>query len=129
CPLLTDRTMLSVVLRNLLINAVEYAPPGGRVRIETSNRGGDIELRIGNTNATLGDADLPHLFEPFWRKDPARTGGVHAGLGLALVATYCNALGIEIETSLTSPDWFEVRLCIQRRAATSDERHELVSNA
>ena len=124
--LLTDRTMLSVVLRNLIANAVEYAPAGGRVRIESACTEGEIQLRIGNTNATLEKSDLKHLFEPFWRKDAARTGGVHAGLGLALVFSYCAALNIAIETTLATPDWFEVRLRLPMRSSVAQEPAEVV---
>jgi signal transduction histidine kinase len=125
--LLTDRTMLSVVLRNLLANAVEYAPEGGSVRVETIGTPDGVEFRVGNTNASLEQADLKYLFEPFWRKDAARTGGVHAGLGLALVSSYCAALKIGIETSLRASDWFEVHLRAPRESivATTPQEEEV----
>jgi two-component system sensor histidine kinase QseC len=109
----TDQVMLSAVVRNLLNNAIEHSPGDGRVRLEFRRSSTGVELTIGNTtDGTLETTDLPYLFEPFWRKDSARTNGLHAGLGLALAAGYCRALGLSIAPALPSKDWFEMRLTI-----------------
>ncbi len=110
----TDEVMLSIILRNLLSNAVEYTPAGGRIQIAAAPSAAGLELRIANTSTGLEADDLPHLFEPFWRKDPARTGGLHTGLGLAIVAAYCNTLGLKFKPFLNKSEgnitWFEIHL-------------------
>jgi signal transduction histidine kinase len=127
----TDQVMFTAVLRNLLNNAIEHSPPDGEVRIETQRSAGGIELTIGNsTDGKLEPADLPHLFEAFWRKDSARTNGLHAGLGLALVAGYCRSLGFSINAALPSENWFEMRLTIpadQLSAARSAAPAEVIA--
>ncbi len=73
-----DRDQLQLVVTNALDNAIAYATDGTiRLTIEGSR------LRIAN-RTTLDPADAPRVFERFWRGDPARAAGIHAGLGLAL---------------------------------------------
>ena len=50
-------------------------------------------LRVTNIPENLSPADLPHLFDRFWRKDAARTMDGHLGLGLALSRSFARALG------------------------------------
>lgn len=45
-------------------------------------------------------SDVPHLFERFWRKDPARSSGEHSGLGLALVTAYAQQVHFEVAAEL-----------------------------
>jgi two-component system sensor histidine kinase QseC len=106
----TDRRLLEMVLRNLLANAVEYTDADGRIRIVAQ---GSV-LKIGNSATSLQPADLPHLAEAFWRKDAARTGGNHAGLGLSLVTANCQVAGIGLDRTLGDDGWFEVKLSFAR---------------
>lgn len=76
----TDGPLFERLLRLLLENALAYTPPGGYITITAAP--GSLSLTNGPVDLT--PADLPHLGERFWRKDPARTPGTHAGLGLAL---------------------------------------------
>jgi two-component system sensor histidine kinase QseC len=104
----SDRAMLGALIDNLVSNAVTYAPAGGTVRVEAAHDGVAVALSVRNPCDGLGAADLPHLFEPFWRKDPARTGGAHCGLGLAVVAAYAKALGLALRADLPEPGAFEI---------------------
>ena len=94
----TDRTLLRSILVNLISNAVEYTPPSGRGEIRWNREHG--ELTVSNTVQDLNTDDLPHLFERLWRKDTSRTGGNHAGLGLALSQAFARALGCRLEARL-----------------------------
>lgn len=99
----TDREKLALVLSNLLANAVEHGGAGAPVSCSANGAGGEVALRIANAAGALTAADVPHLFDRFWRKDAARTdgaGGRHSGLGLALVAALCELLGIDREASV-----------------------------
>jgi two-component system sensor histidine kinase QseC len=117
----SDRAMLLGMIGNLLCNAVSYAPPGGRIECRVRHTTDGVELAIVNTCNTLRTEDLPRLFEPFWRKDAARTGGVHAGLGLPLVAAYAATLGVSLRVEL-APTEDEFRIQLHLPAATGDER-------
>jgi two-component system sensor histidine kinase QseC len=96
--ILTDRAMLRAILVNLLANLVEYTPAGGRGEIRWHPKAG--ELKFSNPAGDLTAADLPHLFERLWRKDPARSGGEHCGLGLALSRAMAKALGASLAARL-----------------------------
>jgi signal transduction histidine kinase len=124
----TDLNMLSVVIRNLLVNAIQYVPPAGNVTIEILGGAAEVKVRIANTNASLNEDDLAHLFEPFWRKDFARTESNHQGLGLAIVQEYCRALGVQIEAGLDERKWFWVMTTIPRRQSR-EKRVDLAGRA
>jgi len=115
----TDREMLRRIIDNVLSNAFEYAPEGGRIRCEARIQSRRCELAIGSSNDSLTPTDLPRLCEPFWRKDAARSGDAHSGLGLSLVAEYAKQLGIAVTPRLASADWFEMILTIPSPTAAA----------
>ena len=76
-----DSDMLERAVTNLLDNAVKWSPPGGIIRVQLE---GD-RLRVADQGPGIADADLPHVFDRFYRADTARnTPGT--GLGLSIVA-------------------------------------------
>jgi two-component system sensor histidine kinase QseC len=99
-----DRALLASVLSNLLSNAVDYTPAGEMVTVSISAAANRLELQVDNVQRELSAGDLDHLFDPFWRKDPARTGGNHAGLGLTLVAAFARLMAVDLVASLPRPD-------------------------
>lgn len=96
----TDREKLVLIVSNLLSNAVAYGVPGGRITCAATTAHGRLGLRVANPTASLEPDDLPRIFDRFWRKDPARSGGQHAGLGLTLVSALCGLLGLAVEARL-----------------------------
>ena len=95
-----DPTMFSMILNNLLGNAVVHSPPKSTIRCETSNGGLRSRLTISNPTETLSSEDLPYMFERFWRKDSARSSGSHAGLGLAIVKAFAELLGFDVQSQI-----------------------------
>jgi signal transduction histidine kinase len=93
---LTDETVLWSIVQNLLSNAVNYADEGGVVHVNAVRDGDVIRLQVSNPASGLTAADLPHLFERFWRKDESRSGGGHGGLGLSLARELARLLGCEL---------------------------------
>ena len=106
----TDPALLSGVLNNLLSNAVSYVPPEGKIRCEVSGENERWILTIGNTTHDLTEEDLPHLFEPMWRKEASRSEQAHHGLGLSLVRAYATLLDARVKVDLPGPDWFQITL-------------------
>jgi signal transduction histidine kinase len=96
----TDGTRLQGILRNLVANAVEYAPPRGELRIAAHASGSQARIVVSNTDFTLTRDDVERLSEPFWRKDPARNDRAHVGLGLALAAAYARGISAELRFEL-----------------------------
>ncbi len=97
----TDSVLLRAILNNLLENAVEYCPAGGAIGVTLRRtEGANFLLTIANPAPDFTPADTAQLFERFWRKEQARSGGVHAGLGLSLVKSFAGILGWEITARL-----------------------------
>ncbi|HEX5137094.1 MAG TPA: ATP-binding protein [Planctomycetota bacterium] len=92
----SDPGKLSLVLANLLENALAYATPGGPVRCVAEARGPRFLLEISNPSEPLTEEDLRNIAEPFWRKDRARSAEGHSGLGLSLVTALAELLGLEV---------------------------------
>ncbi len=95
----SSRHLRRVVL-NLLQNAVRYSPEGQTVRVSVGRVDRDAVVTVSDSGCGIDAADLPHIFEPFFRADPARardTGG--SGLGLAIVEQIVRAHGGRIDVS------------------------------
>jgi signal transduction histidine kinase len=88
------RRMLQVVLENLLLNAVRYAGPGSTATVTV--RPG--LLQVGDDGRGVDEADVPRLFERFYRSDRARASR-GTGLGLAIVKHVVVSAGGEIEAT------------------------------
>ena len=106
-----DAQRLAQVITNLLANAVQYNKPNGEVRIIARLQDSTIELTVGDTGQGIAAADLPRVFERFYRADQSRSSG-QTGLGLAISKAIVEAHGGTIEVS-SQPDMgttFMVRL-------------------
>jgi signal transduction histidine kinase len=106
----TDPTFFASVIANLLSNASAYTPDGGAIEISARASGSELRFAVQNTCNGLSPGDLAHVFEPFWRKDAARAGGQHSGLGLSLVQTYASLLGMKAIADLPETDQFRIVL-------------------
>ncbi|CAN5162711.1 hypothetical protein BH20VER2_BH20VER2_13870 [soil metagenome] len=85
-PLCADERRLQEVIYNLLDNALKYSRPGGRVVIRAQRQNQQLQLSVKDEGVGIREADLPRIFERFYRADKARScevGGT--GLGLSIV--------------------------------------------
>jgi two-component system sensor histidine kinase QseC len=117
----SDRTMLKHVLSNLFSNAVNYSPPAGRIACTLELLASELCLTISNPTDQLAPDDLAFLFDPFWRKDAARSDSSHSGLGLSIVASYARLLGLRLGTSLVDGR-FAVALHLPIAAANGESQ-------
>ncbi len=81
-----DETQLTSMFTNLVDNAINYTPPGGRVEVTGGMESSEIVIRIADTGIGIPEGKLSRIFERFYRVDRARskaTGGT--GLGLSIV--------------------------------------------
>jgi two-component system phosphate regulon sensor histidine kinase PhoR len=92
--LMTDPARLHDILRNLLENAVNYAPEGGRVQVAGGVADGSTVVEVADNGPGIPPADLERVFERFYRVDKSRArnpGGT--GIGLAIVKHLVELLG------------------------------------
>lgn len=89
---LADRRLLSQVLANLLGNAIDHTPAGGRVTVTTEDSGTFITLLVADTGPGIPAEALGNLFEPFRRAGDDRERTTGAGLGLAICREHVEAM-------------------------------------
>lgn len=92
-----DPARLKQVVVNLLDNAIKYTPEGGKVELSVTKRDGRAVLDVADSGIGIAAADLPHIFDRFYRADRARSrqlGGT--GLGLSIVRSICVAHGGQV---------------------------------
>ena len=95
-----SRKDLRLAIRNLLENAIEFTPSGGRVSVTVTEEGDDAVVTVTDTGVGIPGRDLPRIFERFYRVDHARhrqSGGT--GLGLAIVKHVAEEHGGRVEAS------------------------------
>lgn len=97
----TNPGMLGLVLTNLFSNAVEYTPEDGLVKVVGHPDG---SLRVSNTVEGFDTAEIPYLFERFWRSDSSRSDQRHSGLGLSLSKACAEVLGFGIGAEMEGDD-------------------------
>jgi signal transduction histidine kinase len=91
-----DRTRMRQLLLNLVTNAVKYTQAGGEVSLGLAQQGDLVQLVVRDTGIGIAAGDLPHIFDRFWRVDPARSRDADragSGLGLAITKWIAEAHG------------------------------------
>ena len=112
-PLEADEARLQEVIYNLLDNAVKYSAAGGKITVRANSADGQLDLSVSDNGAGIPAADLPRIFERFYRADKARhreLGGT--GLGLSIVKHIAQLHGgsVEAESELGRGTTVRVRL-------------------
>jgi two-component system sensor histidine kinase BaeS len=135
---LVDTDRMAQVLNNLVSNALRYTPEGGtitlRARLEARDlrlvktrtsslkpQASSLVLEVSDTGAGIDAADLPFVFERFYRADKARQrgGSESSGLGLAIARAIVAAHGgtIAVDSSLGLGSTFAITLPLAREMA------------
>ncbi|MFT4548127.1 MAG: signal transduction histidine kinase [Pseudoalteromonas tetraodonis] len=105
-PLVTARNLVSITVRNLLDNAVDYSPRGGSVKISAhyDRLIASATIRVSNENTNLTADDCEKMFELFWRGDQPEDSHHHSGLGLGLCRRIVRILHGELKVRLLEGD-------------------------
>jgi len=80
---LADRERVQQVVTNLVHNAIKFTPSGGSIQVSAEQREDDVLIAVRDTGVGISVADLPRIFERFYKADRARAGG-GTGLGLSI---------------------------------------------
>jgi signal transduction histidine kinase len=110
-----DAQRTEQVIANLVSNALRYVPEGGRVWIEITADETAVNLSVNDDGKGIPEADLPFIFDRFWRKDKSRSrisGGT--GLGLAIAKQLIEAQGGEITAQNLPEGGLQVRLLFEK---------------
>ncbi|MCC7194380.1 MAG: hypothetical protein IT356_02365 [Gemmatimonadaceae bacterium] len=114
-----DEGLLQQLLMILLDNGVKFTAVGGTVTVRVGTAHGRPQVSVADTGAGISDADLPHIFDRFYRGDVARTrsdGGTGAGLGLSIARWIAQLHGAVIEVRSSVGHGTEFRVVFQAPA-------------
>jgi len=96
CTLRGDETLLAVLLRNLVDNALRYSPQGARVQVAVRREGAQVRLAVEDSGPGLAPELLPQLGRRFFRVTGSGESG--SGLGWSIVRRIAAVHGMSIET-------------------------------
>ena len=114
---MVDGEEIMRVLEEVLLNAVNYTPDGGHIWLRTFAEDGSVVIEIEDNGIGISAGDLPHIFNRFYRADPARNAGTGGtGLGLSLAGKIMEWHNGRID-AISTPDegsTFRIFLPVQR---------------
>jgi signal transduction histidine kinase len=97
-----DTERLQQVVLIALDNALRYTPAGGRITLAATPTERTVQIRVADTGCGIAPEHLPHIFERFYRADPARgRENSNAGLGLSIAKGLVEAMGGRIAVEST----------------------------
>jgi len=114
-----DFTLMAQVLTNLLTNAARHTPPGTAVQVGVEKTGDGISITVADEGPGVDPAELPHLFETFFRGKNAATGGV--GLGLPICKGIVEAHGGRIVAYINRKGGLSVNIILPGAIAPEKE--------
>lgn len=96
----SDHYLLSIVLNNLVSNALKYSINNGDLAIKIVEENNKVKCEIIDTGIGIPEADLQKIFEQFYRSNAGNHPEIKGtGLGLSIVRRLCNLLNIDIQIS------------------------------
>ena len=110
-PVVGDRRAISLIVQNLLENAIKYNQPDGCICIYARALDGEAEVIVRNNGEPIPPDRAPHIFERFYR---ARSGGriPGQGLGLAVACELAKAHDGKLELIRSDREWTDFRLSL-----------------
>lgn len=119
-----DQQRITQVLHNLVDNAVKYTPEGGRLSVSVTAEKHHARVSVKNSGPGIPEADLPHVFDRFYKAEKAHTpsGTSGTGLGLSIAKLIMDQHGQELTAhSKGGETEFAFTLKRTRRAAQKEE--------
>ncbi len=106
-----DKNQIRRLLLNLLDNAVKYTPPQGQITLNAWPENNNIVIAVHDTGIGIPGADIPHIFERFYRADKSRSGtGFGLGLSIARSIAHAHQGEITVQSALQQGSSFHVVL-------------------
>ncbi|MBI3746052.1 MAG: hypothetical protein HY264_05930 [Chloroflexi bacterium] len=119
-----EAAQLGRVITNLVHNAVKFSPAESTVTVSVVRAGDAVEVAVADHGVGIAAADLPRIFERFYKADRSRTSGGGTGLGLAIARHIVEGHGgrITVASLEGAGATFTVRLPVPEPAATRGDR-------
>lgn len=92
-----DIALVERVLENLIDNAINHTPAGGRIHIPVRSLGDHVLIEVQDTGVGIPSEDLPRVFDRFYRSGNPHRDSTHAGLGLAIAKRILELHGSRLE--------------------------------
>lgn len=107
-----DEDRLRRLADNLISNALRFTPTGGEVAVSLQRQERQVQFSVRDRGTGIAPADLPHIFDRFYRSDPARSARQGSGLGLAIAKAVVDQYRgqITVESQLGEGSTFRVSL-------------------
>lgn len=112
-----DQAQLSRLFSNLLENAINYTPEGGKIRLRLVKHNQNALVSVDDTGIGIPSESLPFVFDRFWRADQARTyrqGGTGLGLAIAMAIARVHGGQITVNSKMGKGSCFQVSLPLYR---------------
>jgi len=116
-PIQADPKSMEDVFNNLIDNAINYSPDGGRIQVEIRTLGEFVEVKVSDNGIGIIPEELPKIFDKFYRvKHPKTRQVIGSGLGLSLVKSIIEAHhgAIEVESVPQRGTTFRILLPVMK---------------
>ncbi|MBF2025402.1 MAG: sensor histidine kinase [Oscillatoriales cyanobacterium C42_A2020_001] len=123
-----DRDQLVRLFTNLVGNAVQYTPAGGKVLLELQRLGksanGTLQVTVSDTGIGIPPEALPHIFDRFYRADPSRSqaSSKGSGLGLAIAQAIVQSHHGQLQLESTENIGTTVKVLLPQKTSTEDPK-------
>ena len=105
----------TILVKNLVDNAIRYTPDGGRVDLATGMSGARAWIRVEDSGPGIAPEERARVFDPFYRVLGSDTEG--SGLGLSIVGTIAARIGAKVELADASPHGLVVTVTMESGGA------------
>lgn len=105
-----DRDRILQVLSNLVANATKVTPEGGRIALRAERRVDEVMFAVSDTGPGIGEHELSHLFERYWRSGEVQYKGTGLGLAIArgIVSAHDGHIWVETEPARGATFFFTI---------------------
>jgi signal transduction histidine kinase len=84
CFVEADKSQIAQVLRNLIDNAIKFSPEGAPLFVLTASDKNKVTVSVRDSGCGISEADIPYIFDRFYKAEKAHTPKSHTGTGLGL---------------------------------------------
>lgn len=105
-----DPERMHSVLSHLIGNALKFGEPGAEIRIEARVEGDEVRVEISDSGPGIAEADLPHVFNVFWKGKGHRGSGLGLYVAHGIVEAHGGRIGAERNESKGTTFWFSLPL-------------------